>query len=450
MKSADLEIDLKIRCSEQTGQVASVTLYGEELLEQSSPCESELWVNGVPLKLRPHTDPNDPGRKLNHLKGEQFVDHFTGWGLVVARHIGGRPYLKYGCVGVETLIRRELADQTCPVPGPGGPVVEAPLHVDHFSVLNWNWKFWGDDTRMIFPSSHSSGPIDEFGHVGYENDTPENVKKFLQNSWRRIYPGCMVVHGGLFYNIKSGHWVAITCRRPTVGYILNIEQAGRGVGYDFTLHAPFKLGDTLRLPEIKLYYGGDHESMMHWLGDYASFYYQEPPAWVHKTLFRPGLAWSNKPTWKEQADHWEKELEQEWYSGISYCLVTNRPISSGTTPVGYEPDPNHGTMEEFKAMCLRMAARGIPVVIWMSHSGLSYQGGADYDDDLVYSRGGWAGLRFERRASITRVLPISIRVIRGISNTRRSGFVSTFKSAKTAIFIRCSIVNNKFVCFVLV
>ena len=338
-------------------------------------------MNGLPLALRPHCDPHDPTRKLTHLKGERFVDHFSGWGLVLAREMGARSGLKHRCFGIQTLIRRELCDQTLPTPGPGGPVVEAPLFVDTFSVLNWNWKFWGEDTRMIFCSTHSSGPTDEYGHAGHEHDTPEKCKAFMQNVWRRIYPGCMLVHGGVFYNAKTEHWVAITCRRPQVGHILNIEGAGRGVNYDFTLHAPFALGDVLKLPEVKIYYGQTRQEMMSWLADYATFYYQEPPAWLHRTLLGTGLAWNNQPTWTRQADEWEKRIDSGEYAGVGYSLVTNRPIKSGTTPLGYEPDPNHGTVEEFKAMCHRMADRGVPLLVWMSHSGLCFQGGPDIDDD---------------------------------------------------------------------
>jgi len=372
---------LQVIVDDKTGQVASVTLAGAELLDTRQPCQSELWVNGLPLALRPHVDPNDPTRKLSHLKGERFVDHFAGWGLVVAREMGERPGLKHHCFGIQTLIRRELCDQTLPCPGPGGPTVEAPLWVDTFSVINWNWKFWGDDTRMIFHSVHSSGPSDEMGHVGYEHDTPENCKKFMQNVWRRIYPGTMLVHGGVFYDAKTEHWIAITCRRPQVGYILNIKDSGRGVSYDFTLHGQFGVGQTLQLPEIKIYYGLTREEMLRWLADYATFYYQEPPQWVHKTLFGGGLAWNNQATWSQQADAWEKELDDGRYTGICYCLVTNRPIKSGTTPLGYEPDSNHGPTDEFKAMCHRMADRDVPLLIWMSHAGLLYQGGADIDDD---------------------------------------------------------------------
>jgi hypothetical protein len=316
------------------------------------------------------------------MKGEHFVDHFSGYGLVVVRSMGERSYMKWPCYGVHYLIRRELADMNdLPCPGPGGPVVEAPLYVDTFSLLNWNWKFWGDDTRMIFPSAHSTGPFDEFGHVGYEHDTPEQCKAFMQNVWRRIYPGVMVIHGGVFYNAKTEHWIAVTCRRPQVGYILNIEDAGRGVGYDFTLHAPFEIGDSLQMPEIKIYYGKTRDEMMRFMADYTTFYYEDTPAWVYNTLWGEGLAWNNQPTWREQADYWEQRLATGEFTGISYCLVTNRPIHSGTTPKGYEPDPNHGTIEEFKQMCRRITDKGVPLLIWMSHSGLMPQGGLDIDDD---------------------------------------------------------------------
>ncbi len=371
--------DFQVTTDAPSGQIASVKLYGAELLDAAAPCASELWVNGQPLELRPHTDPNQSG-VAPHLKGQRFTDHLSGWSLVLARQMGARAGLKHPCFGVQSLIRRELCDQTCPSPGPGGPVVEAPLFVDTFSLLNWNWKFWGDDTRMIFPSSHSQGPSDEWGHIGYENDTPEIAKSFLQNIWRRIYPGVMAVHGGLFYNAQTENWLALTCRRPGVGYALGIENAGRGVGYDFTLHAPFGIGDSLTMPEIKIYYGPDTASMKSWLADYVTFYYQEPPAWVFKTVWGDGLAWNNQPTWSEHTDTWEAQLDKGVYSGIGYSLVTNRPVSSGTTPLGYEPDPNHGTQQEFKRMCRRIADRGTPLLIWMSHTGIQ-PGGEGIDDD---------------------------------------------------------------------
>lgn len=372
---------LQVCCDERTGKVNSVTLYGEELLNQQAPCDHELIINGVPLKTRLHEQSQGMVEGRVRMKGEKFIDHFSGAAIVVARSMGHRTYMKHPCFGVHYLLRRELCDMTdLPCPGPGGPVVEAPLYVDNFTLMNWNWQFWGEDTRMIFPSSHTQGPSDEFGHIGYEHDTPEKCKAFIQNVWRRIYPGVMAIHGGVFYNAKTGNWIAITCRRPNVGYILNIESAGEGVAYDFTLHDHFDIGDSLQMPEVKIYYGQTHEEMMQWMADYVTFYYEEPPAWVFKTTWGQGLAWNNQPTWTEQADAWEAELDKGTFNGVSYSLVTNRPVHSGTLPIGYEPDPNHGTKDEFKQMCRRLADRGVPVLVWMSHSGV-LPGGVDIDDD---------------------------------------------------------------------
>ncbi|OPZ28948.1 MAG: hypothetical protein BWZ02_01131 [Lentisphaerae bacterium ADurb.BinA184] len=377
--------DFLVRADPASGRVASVQLYGQELLDPADPCADELRVNGLPLKTRLYPGERLDNRQPEHrvrLKGERFVDHFAGWGLVVTRSMGERPYASHPCFGVQYVLRREPADATdLPCPGPGGPPIEAPLYVDTFTLLNWNWRFWGDDTRMIFASAHSSGPADELGHVGYEHDTPEQCKRFMQNVWRRTYPGTLVLHGGLFYNVRSGHWLAITCRRPGLGYILNLDSAGRGLAYDFTLHAPFPPGETLVMPEIKLYWGESVESMWAFMADYVGHYYVEPPKWFHGTLWAEGLAWNNQPTWRQQADLWERQLDAGDFTGISYCLVTNRPVRSGTTPLGYEPDPNHGSLDEFKAMCRRLADRGVPLLIWMSHSGLMYRGGPDIDDD---------------------------------------------------------------------
>jgi len=380
--------DLLFSFDNDSSRVDSISLYGEELLNPSTGGQRDLLVNGLELKTRPHEDPirGDKGEAGYRLKGEHFVDHFSGWGLVVNRQIGAREGLNFNCTGVNYLIRRELADMTdLPCPGPGGPVNEAPLYVDSFGLMNWDWKFWGDKTRMIFPSSHTQGPCDEFGHIGYEHDSPARCKQFLQNAWRRTYPSSMVIHGGLFYNEETEHWIAITCRRAHVGYKLNIEGAGEGAGYDFLLHAPFEIGDSLRMPEIKIYHGKTTEEMKQWLGWYTTFYYEECPDWVYKKSWNVGLSWTNQPTWTEEADRWEAELDKGLYNAISYCLVTNRPVKSGTTPFGYEPDPNHGTIAEFKAMARRMSDRDVPLLIWMSHSGLVP--GADGIDDDWFIRG---------------------------------------------------------------
>lgn len=375
--------DFKVESDPNTGRVRSVRLYGKELLDPAAPSGEELKINGVPLPTRLHEREGVTAQSKERVvfKGERFVDHLSGWGVTVTRTIGSRSYARHPCIGVQHTIRREAAPLTLPSPGPGGPVVEAPMYVDTFSVLNWNWKFWGDHTRMMYPSGHSCGPADEFGHVGYEHDTPENCKKFMQNVWRRIYPGTMLLHGGLFYDAGSGQWLSITCRRPHVGYILNIENAGRGVAYDFTLHAPFGLGEVLPLPEIVLHFGPDRESMMRFLGDYITFYYQEPPEWVFKTLWSLGANWNNRPSWTEQAEHWEEKVEAGQCNGIHISLVTDRLVASGTAPKSYRPDPHYGPPEEFRQMCRRMADRGIPLIIWMSHSGLLYRSSPEVDDD---------------------------------------------------------------------
>jgi len=43
---------LQVATNSESGQIASVRLYGEELLDTSALCQSELWVNGLPLTPR--------------------------------------------------------------------------------------------------------------------------------------------------------------------------------------------------------------------------------------------------------------------------------------------------------------------------------------------------------------------------------------------------------------
>lgn len=374
---------LEFKCDPVSGQVTSLQLFGKELLDPAAPSRGELLLNGAPFAMRPAMRPEldrQPLETRARLRGEKFVNHYTGMGLVVTRSMGSRPKLPFNAIGIQYSLQRETAELSCLCPGPGGPVVEAPMYVDTLTLLNWNWRFWGDDTRLVFPNSYSCGPDEVDGHVGYENDTPEKAKSYMRNVFRRHYPGGMVLNGAAFYNARTGHWLAITCRRPHLGYILNIEDAGRGVGFDFTFHAALPLGTTCRLPEITLYYGETQDEMQRWMADYANFYYQEPPTWTYKTLWGPGLGWNNEPTWAAQADSWERQLDTRQYNGIWINLVTERAMFCGTSPTGYGPDPRHGTVDQFRDMCRRMAARGVPLVIWFSHSGL-VPGALDVDDD---------------------------------------------------------------------
>ena len=70
----------QVACDPKTGMVRSATLYGEELLDGALPCETELKVNGLPLKTRlsQPADARDPLERHARLKGERFVDHFAG------------------------------------------------------------------------------------------------------------------------------------------------------------------------------------------------------------------------------------------------------------------------------------------------------------------------------------------------------------------------------------
>ncbi|NQT20987.1 MAG: hypothetical protein HQ592_14870, partial [Planctomycetes bacterium] len=62
----------KISVDEQIGLVNSVKLYGEELLDQESPSNAALYVNGLPLKTRLHLKGDKEGSEhRGRLKGER-------------------------------------------------------------------------------------------------------------------------------------------------------------------------------------------------------------------------------------------------------------------------------------------------------------------------------------------------------------------------------------------
>ncbi|HUT56362.1 MAG TPA: hypothetical protein VNA25_00645, partial [Phycisphaerae bacterium] len=104
--------DLVFEKHSATGRITSVKLYGTELLNASEDGQTDLRVNGLPLKTRRYPDPARGASEdwRERLKGEHFVDHFSGWGLVLQRDIGGRDnggQMPFNCVGINYLIRRE-------------------------------------------------------------------------------------------------------------------------------------------------------------------------------------------------------------------------------------------------------------------------------------------------------------------------------------------------------
>jgi hypothetical protein len=385
--------DVRIMCDTETGGVTQLLLYDREMLEPQDSAMAEIAVNDLPLKVRSEAAEmkrllgdkakNLPDGALHDGAGsmfaERFVNQYCGFGLEITRHLGVHPHQRQLTLSYH--LHRGKALPTCPTPGPGGPAIESRMFVDTITVPRWRWKMWGDDTRMLHLSLQSTGPDGEFGHIGYNRGRVSDVKHYMGNIWRRQYPGVMAVHGAVYYDDKTGNWLAITCRRPQVGYYLDLNNAGAGLSYSFTLHDEFRLSQSLLLPEIKIYYGRDRAEMEQFIRDYTTETWHPVPEWNSHAAWFGQCLWSPYRDWRQFWSLGEKVIDSGAASALGpYQMIHNWSKSlGGTSPLGYEPDPAMGPREEFEKGALRMKDRGVPMGMWMSHSGLAP--GRDIDDD---------------------------------------------------------------------
>ncbi len=75
--------DFIVQCNSTSGAIASIQLYGKELLVPENP-GPELYVNDLPLNthLYPHAEKAiDHPESKSRFWGERYVNHFSGWRL---------------------------------------------------------------------------------------------------------------------------------------------------------------------------------------------------------------------------------------------------------------------------------------------------------------------------------------------------------------------------------
>lgn len=394
--------DLQVYADPATGGVTQLVLFGREMLAAADPAEAELAINDQPFRLRSHAAEVQrecmkaaPGIEIplerlqgnpdldNTMHGERFINQFTAFGLDVTRNLRADIHLQQLTLCYQ--LHRGKAQATYPIHGPGSWPVEGRMYVDTFTVPRWQWQFWGDDTRMIHLSLHSNGPDGPYGHVGYDRGPVAEVKGAMCNYWRRQYPGVMAIHGAVYYDEQSENWVAITCRLPQVGYYLDLDHAGLGLSYSFTLHDEFPPNQSLTLPEIIFHYGRTAAEMEQFIRDYTTQRWPEVPEWnSHTTWCNYGL-WTPFTSWKQFWACGTKLIDNGACTGLGpYLMIHNwSRAMGGTSPWGYEPDPTMGPREDFEQGALALKARGVPLGMWMSHSGLAP--GRDIDEDwFVY------------------------------------------------------------------
>jgi hypothetical protein len=360
--------DLCVHADPETGGITQITLYGTPLLSGADSAETEIAVNGLPLRTR-----SEGGA----LRAERWVNQYTGFGLEITREL--RAEAAHRRLALAYHVRRHPAPATCPTPGPGGPPIEARLFVDSITVPRWQWQFWGEETRMLHLSLHNSGPDGDFGHVGYNRGPVAEVKQSMGNIWRRQYPGVMAIHGAVYYSEKTGHWLAFTCRRPAVGYYLELAGAGLGLSYSYTLHDEFKPGQALQLPNIHLHYGRTTAEMEQFVKDYTTQYWLPVPEWNDRITWFGFCVWDPHTSWTGIWDKAQRLLDAGVCNGIAGLFHHWSRAAGGTTPLGYEPDPTMGPVRDFERGALALKARGVPLGIWMSHSGLAE--GREIDPD---------------------------------------------------------------------
>lgn len=151
-----------------------------------------------------------------------------------------------------------------------------------------------------------------------------------------------------------------------------LEAAGLGRSYSFTLHAEMEPNQSLTLPEIVLHYGRTAAEMEQFIKDYTTQRWQPVPQWNWHTTWTGLGLWEPHRNWREFWDRARRLVDGGACTGIGpYCLVHHwSRAMGGTSPYGYEPDPAMGPRRDFEAGALALKERGVPLGVWMSHSGL--------------------------------------------------------------------------------
>ena len=381
---------IRIVADTVTGGVVSFQLYGEELLVQNAR-SSDLALNGVSLDLRvtPHTWTNldgypSAGDPVNEMHAAQFISHYTGYALDVTRSLRAvRPEQ----VSLTYTVQRTKIRRLPECPGPGWGAIEAPLAVTSMTMPCWPWKFFGEKTHMIALSTGSSGPGN---HLGYENGPVTNVKATIDTWFRRQYSGVMGFPGALFYDPQSGHWLAISCRRPQIAYNLNHQAAAQGVAFDFLPMGELKMQQTVQLPLVMFHAGRTRAEMDRFLATFMSQYYEEPADWFSRTTwFEMAAGAETFASWKHMHQAALRLTGNGGVSGLFFTLHARNLAFGGTSPNSSGPCEELGSRADFEAMIRDLKERGVRTMVWMSSCGLNPQGDADPDWFLRGVDGDW-------------------------------------------------------------
>lgn len=384
--------DLVVAADEITGAVRSFRLFGEELLDTESN-SSDVSVNGSPLTttVAPPTwthinsyPQNAIGSELNEMHGCRFFTHYTGFGLDVTRAMRqagpGLAHLTY-------TVQRTKIRTLYPEPGAGWGALEAPLHLETLGFPGWQWKLWGEATQMMVLSTGSAGPPQ---HVGYDHGSVANVKQAANTWFRRHYSGDMGLPGALFHNPQTGHWLAITCRRPHIAYNINHEAAGQAISFDFLPLGELALNQTVQLPSVAFHYGRDEESRQRFLATFLSAFYEEPAEWFFRTTWMDvSLNPELFDSWQEADKAMEALTENGAVSGLMFVGHERNLAYGGTSPNSYGPAMTLGTRNDFEAMARRLKQKGVRLLMWMSSCGVNPQSDTDSDWYIRGADGDW-------------------------------------------------------------
>jgi hypothetical protein len=381
MKTLVKNETFEIAADEQSGGIASFKLYGEEMLAPGPAPLADLALNGEPLELQvtPHTWNNiggypNAGDPVNEMHASRFLSHYTGYSLDVTRSLRE---VRPDQVCLTYTVQRTKIRTLPECPGPGWGAIEAPLHVETLTMPCLPWKGFGANTHMIAFNTGSAGPRN---HLGYENGPVAHVKAVVNTWFRRQYSAVMGFPGALFYDPKSGRWLAISCRRPNIAYNLNHEAAAQGVAFDFLTMGELKMSQTVQLPLVMFQAGRTREEMDRFLATFMSQYYEEPADWFTRTTwFEMACGAETFVSWKHMHQAALRLTEKGGVSGLFVTLHARNLAFGGTSPNSSGPCEELGPRADFEAMIRDLKARGTRLMIWMSSCGLNPQGDADPD-----------------------------------------------------------------------
>lgn len=369
MKERNQQFQLPVELDPQSGQLLSV--HDPELDVEILRCGrgAELEWNDQPLRTRLVDVQQSDGEHITLLEACHNSAYGVGWRLRIRR------VLTVGGAGVHPGPERSLhlryEIRRVPHTEPGEtldyiwqPALEAPLRLDHVTVLAAPALGWGAETRFRALALGGSGPRE---HVGLEEGTIAEIAPYLQTAFRSTFPGQLTINGWLAYHAGDERFVWTVVRRPPTGGRVVMNAQRQAFRFDYFMD--FGLQQEITTPAVSWLWGRGLAEADRVLAEQFDRY-EEPPDWWFRTAwFWLHPNWQRGGSFATMARGAEILLEECGVTGFG-MFVHDVPWSGNDCDVSSpQPSPRLGGDAALRRAVEQIRAGGGHTYVWMSRHG---------------------------------------------------------------------------------